>query len=74
MWTGIGIAALALVVTGLLGRASRPVLTAQTAALLVFGGLAVTALSSPRDSGWCWCWPVSCWPAMPCGTRCGEGV
>ncbi len=43
-WAGIGIAALALVVAGRLGRASRPALTAQTAAVLVFGGLAVTAL------------------------------
>ena len=38
-WAGIGIAALTLVVAGRLGRASRPALTAQTAALLVFGGL-----------------------------------
>ena len=43
-WAGIGIAALTLVVAGRLGRASRPALTAQTAALLVFGALAVTAL------------------------------
>ena len=43
-WTGIGVAALALLVAGLLGRASRPALTAQTVALLGYGGLAVAAL------------------------------
>jgi hypothetical protein len=43
-WAGIGIVAVVLVVVGLLGRAPRPPLTAQTAALLAFGGLAVAAL------------------------------
>jgi hypothetical protein len=43
-WAGVGIVALALIAVGLLGRASRPALTAQTAALLGFGGLAVAAL------------------------------
>jgi hypothetical protein len=43
-WAGIGIGALALVVAGLLGRVPRPALTAQTAALIGYGGLAVAAL------------------------------
>ncbi len=43
-WVGIGIAALALVVVGLFRGASRPVVTAQTLALVVYGGLAVAAL------------------------------
>lgn len=43
-WAAIGIAAAALVAIGLTGRAPRPALTAQTAALLGFGGLAVVAL------------------------------
>jgi hypothetical protein len=43
-WAGIGIVALVLVVVGLLGRAPRPALTAQTAALAGYGGLAVAAL------------------------------
>ena len=43
-WVGLGIAAVALVVIGVLGRVSRPALTAQTVALLGYGGLAVTAL------------------------------
>jgi hypothetical protein len=43
-WAGIGIAALALVIVGLLGRVPRPTLTAQTAALIGYAGLAVAAL------------------------------
>ena len=43
-WVGIAIAAVALVVLGLLTGASRPVLAAQTAALAGFGGLALAAL------------------------------
>jgi hypothetical protein len=43
-WAGIGIAALALVVVGFLVGVSRPTLTAQTAALIGFGGLAVVAV------------------------------
>ena len=43
-WAAIGIVAAALVAIGLIGKAPRPALTAQTAALLVFGGLAVIAL------------------------------
>jgi len=43
-WAGIGGTALVLIVAGLLGRAPRPALTAQTAALLGYGGLAVAAL------------------------------
>ena len=43
-WAAIGIVAAALVAIGLIGKAPRPALTAQTAALLGFGGLAVVAL------------------------------
>ena len=43
-WVGIGIAALALVVVGRFRGASRPVVTAQTLALVGYGGLAVAAL------------------------------
>jgi hypothetical protein len=43
-WAGVGITALVLVVAGLIGGARRPVLTAQVAALVGFGGLAVVAL------------------------------
>ncbi|PZG02759.1 hypothetical protein [Micromonospora deserti] len=43
-WAGLGIVAVALIAGGLLGGASRPALTAQTAALLGFGGLAVAGL------------------------------
>ena len=43
-WAGLGIAALALIVTGLLRRVPRPPLTAQTIALIGFGGPAVVAL------------------------------
>jgi hypothetical protein len=43
-WVGIGIVALVLVVIGLFGRVPRPQLTAQTAALIGYGGLAVAAL------------------------------
>ncbi len=43
-WAAIGIAAAALVAIGLIGRAPRPALTAQSAALLGFGGLAVLGL------------------------------
>jgi hypothetical protein len=43
-WAGVGIVAVALTAAGLLGGAHRPALTAQTIALLGFGGLAVTAL------------------------------
>jgi hypothetical protein len=50
-WAGIGVAAATLVVIGLFGHASRSALTAQTAALLGFGGLAVAALSLDADAG-----------------------
>jgi hypothetical protein len=43
-WTAIGIVAAALVAIGLIGNVPRRALTAQTAALLGFGGLAVIAL------------------------------
>jgi hypothetical protein len=43
-WGAIGIAAVVLVAIGILGRAPRLALTAQTAALLGFGGPAVAAL------------------------------
>jgi hypothetical protein len=43
-WAAVGVAAAALVAIGLIGGAPRPALTAQTAALLGFGGLAVVAL------------------------------
>ena len=43
-WGAIGIAAAALVATGMFLRVPRPALTAQTAALLGFGGSAVAAL------------------------------
>ncbi|QNP76199.1 hypothetical protein IAG44_41525 [Streptomyces roseirectus] len=43
-WGGVGGAAGALVVVGVVTGASRPVLTAQTVALLGYGSLAVTAL------------------------------
>jgi hypothetical protein len=49
-WWAVGATvALALVVAGLLLRVPRPPLTAQTAALIGYGGVAVAALSlSPR--------------------------
>lgn len=43
-WVGMGIAALILIVAGLLRRASIPAVTAQTVALVGFGGVAVAAL------------------------------
>lgn len=43
-WIGLGIVALALFVTGLVGRVPRPALNAQAWALVVYGGLAVAAL------------------------------
>jgi hypothetical protein len=43
-WAALGLVAAALVAAGLIGGVPRPALTAQTAALLGFGGLAVTAL------------------------------
>ncbi|MEX3105391.1 MULTISPECIES: hypothetical protein [unclassified Streptomyces] len=43
-WGGVGVAALALVAVGLVTGVSRPVLTAQTVALLGYGCLAVSAL------------------------------
>ena len=43
-WAGVGIAALALAAIGLLRGASRPAVTAQTLALVGYGGLAVVAL------------------------------
>jgi hypothetical protein len=43
-WVAVGIVAAGLVAIGLVIRAPRPALTAQTAALLGFGGLAVAAL------------------------------
>lgn len=43
-WAGIGIAALALLIAGLVGEAPRGPLTAQTAALVGFGGIAVASL------------------------------
>jgi hypothetical protein len=42
-WGALGIAAVALIATGMLLRVPRPALTAQTAALLGFGGPAVVA-------------------------------
>jgi hypothetical protein len=48
-WVAFAVLALGLVVTGVLLRVPRPALTAQTAALIGFGGLAVAALAlSPR--------------------------
>jgi hypothetical protein len=43
-WGAVGLAAAALVAIGLIGNTRRSPLTAQTAALLGFGGLAVAAL------------------------------
>lgn len=43
--TSLAVLAAALVVVGLITRASRAALTAETAALLVYGGLAVTGLA-----------------------------
>ncbi|MEE6258143.1 hypothetical protein [Plantactinospora sonchi] len=43
-WAVAGIAALILVVVGLVGRVSYPALTAQAVAVAGFGGLAVAAL------------------------------
>ncbi|GAB3986424.1 hypothetical protein V1634_05870 [Plantactinospora veratri] len=43
-WVGIAVAAVALVVVGLLRRAPRPAFTAQVAALIGYGGLAVGTL------------------------------
>ncbi|GAA3786965.1 hypothetical protein GCM10022206_28530 [Streptomyces chiangmaiensis] len=43
-WGGVGVAALTLVVVGLVTRVARPALTAQTVALLGYGCLAVAAL------------------------------
>ncbi|GAB2924108.1 hypothetical protein [Streptomyces mayteni] len=48
-WSGVGVAALALVLAGLMTRAPRPALTAQTIAMAGFGALAVAALAlTPR--------------------------
>jgi hypothetical protein len=48
-WAGLGVVALVLIAVGLLSGGSRPALTAQTAALLAFGGLAVAAsVIAPR--------------------------
>ncbi|MGI5148106.1 hypothetical protein ACQEVC_17295 [Plantactinospora sp. CA-294935] len=48
-WAGLGIAAVALVLVGLLGRAPRPAFTAQVGALIGYGGLAVATLAvAPR--------------------------
>lgn len=43
-WAGLGIVAVALVAAGLLGGVPRRPLTAQSLALLGYGGLAVTAV------------------------------
>ena len=43
-WAATGVVALALVIAGLLLRVPRPPLTAQTAALIGYGGVAVAAL------------------------------
>jgi hypothetical protein len=43
-WAATGVVALALVITGFLLRVPRPPLTAQTAALIGYGGVAVAAL------------------------------
>jgi hypothetical protein len=43
-WVAGGVVALALVVAGLILRVPRPALTAQTAALIGYGGVAVAAL------------------------------
>lgn len=50
-WALMGAVAAALVVIGLVIRAPRPALTAQTVALLGFGGLAVTALYIAPQAG-----------------------
>ncbi|WP_341720915.1 hypothetical protein QQG74_15075 [Micromonospora sp. FIMYZ51] len=50
-WAGLGVVALGLVTVGLLGRASRPALTAQTAALIGYGVLAVTSLFVAPTAG-----------------------
>jgi hypothetical protein len=50
-WVGIGVTAVVLIAFGLLTGARRPALTAQTAALVGFGGLAVVAvLIAPRTA------------------------
>jgi hypothetical protein len=43
-WVGLGAVALVLVLIGLRGGVSRPALTAQSAQLAAFGGLAVAAM------------------------------
>lgn len=43
-WASLGVIALVLLAVGLLSRVPRPTLTAQTAALIGYGGLAVAAL------------------------------
>lgn len=50
-WVSLGIAAAALLLTGLAMAASRAALTAQTAALLAYGGLATVALFLPPAAG-----------------------
>jgi hypothetical protein len=48
-WAGLGVFAVILVVVGLVRRSPRAALTAQSVAMLVFGGVAVAgALASPR--------------------------
>lgn len=50
-YTTLAAVSVLLVATGLLGRASRPALAAQTAALVVYGGVAVTALLLAPTAG-----------------------
>ncbi|UNX54509.1 hypothetical protein MF406_16720 [Georgenia sp. TF02-10] len=50
-WVGVGVTALGLVVVGLLRRAPLPALTAQSAAMAGFGGLAVAAVVMDPDAG-----------------------
>jgi hypothetical protein len=50
-WVTVGVVALVLVVAGLLLGVPRPPLTAQTAALIGYGGVAVVALFLPPRIG-----------------------
>lgn len=50
-WVVAGITAVILVVVGLVGRVSYPVLTAQTAAVAGYGGLAVAAVLVAPEAG-----------------------
>jgi hypothetical protein len=50
-WVGLGVVAAALIVVGLVGGVPREALSAQTLALLGFGGLAVVALLLAPTAG-----------------------